>query len=201
MVTAQTGFTGFFVHPYTWTYKLWLYITVVWAHNLYTVALCPLTKLATRLLAHLGELQCPSCFNGDCAHVELRPSRVYTQSDPLTNTVREVDARVGTSFDGCGRTVHKMISWPTAKSEATRRNISKVDDFYCVNHRNKKQTKKHPPSKPNRAGYKVGNSIAKSIAQLEGAFRDYQRLDKNNEWEYNFHKQGCNSGETHLISL
>ena len=87
---------------------VYIYITVVWAHNLYTVfSCCPLTKLATRLLAHLGELQCPSCFNGDCAHVELRPSRVYTQVDPLTNTI-------GYSWNkfltAAGRTVNKTTS-------------------------------------------------------------------------------------------
>lgn len=83
IIKFTNGFHWVFVHPYTWTYKLWLYIyiyVVLFGPTTCTLLhCCPLIK-ATRLLAHLGELQCPSCFNGDCAHVELRPSRVYTQS-------------------------------------------------------------------------------------------------------------------------
>ena len=109
----------------------------------------------TQLLAHLGELQCPSCFNGDCAHVELRPSRVYTRSIRWEHDWIQLEQ----VLTAAGRTVNKMISWSTAKVRPPEETSQKLTTFsgWTIETKTNKET---PTIKPNRAGYTVGNSKA-----------------------------------------
>ena len=97
------GFTGFFVHPYTWTYKLWLYvyiyITVVWAHNLYTVfSCCPLAKA--------NPVACTSWWTSMSFVFQWWLCSCWTSSEQGLHTGRSVDKhdwiQLEQVFDGCG---------------------------------------------------------------------------------------------------
>lgn len=162
IIKFTNGFHWVFVHPYTWTYKLWLYI--------YIYMSCCLGPQLAHCCTVVPSLRQPGCLH---ILVNFNVLRVSMVTVLMLNFVRagsthsrSVENTIGYSWNKFWRLrsmVNKMISWSTARVRPPEETSQKLTTFsgWTIETKTNKET---PTIKPIRAGYTVGNPIAKSIS-------------------------------------